>query len=147
MIPSVSHFCLNQVLAFRYCHCLCLSVHVLIDVCVPVCTITHYPFKQVLPSLDQRCKMPWLRCLSLWGWLTLTVKLKCKLKYKSYPTWACPSHNLPPIKVRISKLGPKMHLSTVQIVGFYWLIFYINRQQYWKCHWTINICANAHGKT
>ena len=25
-------------------------------------------------------------------------------------------------------------------------IFYVNRQQYWKCIWTIIITANAHGK-
>ena len=55
---------LRPVLAFGCCSCLRLSV------CLCVCIdhllgsiITHHPFKQGSPKLDQKCKIPWLRSL------------------------------------------------------------------------------------
>ena len=56
------------------------------------------------------------------GWLTLTFKVKFNFKINIYPIlslWVCPRHRSPLIKVRISKFGPKMHLSTVKVsMGF-----------------------------
>ena len=54
----------RQVLAFRYCRCLRLSVCVSVCVCgnhMLVCMITHHPFELGSPNLDHRCKRPWLR--------------------------------------------------------------------------------------
>ena len=42
-------------------------------------------------------------------------------KSKFSPFWASPCHNSPPIEVRISKFGTKMHLSTVQIRTNFWV--------------------------
>ena len=78
--------------------------------------ITYYPFKLGSPNLDHRCKRPWLR--SLLFLVTLTFMVKFYLKVKIYPSlslWVCPQHKSPRIVVRISKFGPKMHLSTVKV--------------------------------
>ena len=46
----------------------------------------------------------------------MTHNCKCNLELKKItPFWTCPRHNSSPIKVRIAKLGPTMHLSNVKI--------------------------------
>ena len=109
----------RPVLAFRYCHCLCLSVCVSVFVCINhvlVRMITHHPFKLRSPNLDHRCKRPWLRSLLFRGAIDRDLQGQIELqKSKFTPFWACPCHNSPPIEVTISKFGTKMHLSTVQI--------------------------------
>ena len=66
----------------------CVSVCLSVGVCgnhLLVRAITHHPFQLGSPNLDHRCKRPWLRSLSFWGWLTLTFKVKFNFKVKSYP--------------------------------------------------------------
>ena len=73
----------RPVLAFGYCHRLCLWVCVSVCLCVCVCvcinhelvrTITHRPFKLGSPSLDQRCKIPWFRSLLFVGMIDLDLQ-------------------------------------------------------------------------
>ena len=55
-------------------------------------------------------------------------KVKLNLKVKIYPIfglWVCPGDKSIPNKVRLSKFGPKMHLSTVKVpidfgIGWSW---------------------------
>ena len=50
--------------------------------------------------------------------MTLTFKIKFNFKVKIYPIlslWVCPRDKSPLIEIRISKFGPKMHLSTVKV--------------------------------
>ena len=52
------------------------------------------------------------------GWLTVIFKVKLNLKVKIYPIfglWVCLGDKSIPNKVRLSKFGPKMHLSTVKV--------------------------------
>ena len=52
------------------------------------------------------------------GWLTVISKVKLNLKVKMYPIlglWVCPGDKSIPDKVRLSKFGPKKHLSTVKV--------------------------------
>ena len=89
-----------------------LSVHS--SVTKFVRAITHYPFKLESPNLDHRCKIPWLRSLLFWSWLTLTLTFKVTI-YPSLSLWVCSRHKSPRIVVRISTFGPKMHLSHVNV--------------------------------
>ena len=84
----------RPVLAFGCCLCLRLSVCLCVrpsvrpSVCaVSTClsAITHHPFTLRSPNLDHMCKIPWLRSLLFWGWLTLTFKVKFNFKAKNYP--------------------------------------------------------------
>ena len=78
--------------------------------------ITHHPFKLGPPNLDQRCKTPWLRSLLFWGgnqpWPS---RSNSRSKSKFTPFWACPHHNLSPIKARIIKFGPEVQNTLVKI--------------------------------
>ena len=68
--------------------CVCLCVRPSVRPCVNhelVRAITHHPFKLGSPSLDHRCKRPWLRSLLFLGWLTLTFKVTFNFKVKIYP--------------------------------------------------------------
>ena len=49
------------------------------------------------------------------GWLTVIFKVKLNLKVKIYRIWASLCHKSPPIEIKISKFGLKMHFSTVQV--------------------------------
>ena len=118
------HYYPRTALAFGYYRCLRLSVRPSVRQSVRpsitkfVRAITHYPFKLGSPNLKHRGNRPWLRSLLFWGWLTLTFKVKFNFKVKIYPSlslWVCPHHKSPRIVVRISKFGPKMHLSTVKV--------------------------------
>ena len=51
----------------------------------PVRTITGHLFKLESPNLDQKCILVWLRFLLIWGWSTLTFKVKFNLKVQIYP--------------------------------------------------------------
>ena len=85
----------------------CLCVRVSVCVCVNhglVRTITHHSFKLESPNLEQRCKRPRLRSLLFFFW-----------KSNFTPFWACPPHNSSAVQARITKFGPKMHLSIVKI--------------------------------
>ena len=55
--------------------CVCLCVQMSIHPCVNkfVCMITH-PFKLEWPNLDQRCKRPWLRSLTICGMIDLDLQ-------------------------------------------------------------------------
>ena len=113
----------RPVLAFGYCHRLRLWV------CVCVCinhelvrTITHRPFKLGSPNLDQRCKNTLV-------WVPIVLgddrprSSRSNLTWKSNftPFWACSHHYSSAIQARITKFGPKMHLSTVKIPTNFWL--------------------------
>ena len=106
-----------QVLSLPACVCVCVCVHVSVNHEL-VRAIIHQPFKLGSPNLDQRCKRPWLRSLLFCGWLTVIFNVKLNLKVKIYPIlglWVCPGNKSIPNKVRLSKFGPKMHLSTVKV--------------------------------
>ena len=65
----------------------CLCVRLSVCVCVKhllVHAITYHPFKLGSLNLDHRCKIPWLRSLLFWGWLTLTFKVKFNFKVKIF---------------------------------------------------------------
>ena len=81
-VKKVGFLYLTSVLAFRYCHCLRLSV------CVS---------KLGLPNLDQRCKTPLLRQLLFWGRLTLIIKIRFNLKFT--PFWPCPKMHCNTVKI------------------------------------------------
>ena len=119
------HFYPRPVLALGYYRCLRPSVRPSVrrlsvrpSVTKFVRAITHYPFKLGSPNFDHRCKRPWWRSPLFWDWLNLTCKVKFNFKVNIYPSlslWVCPHHKSPRIVVRISKFGPKMHLSTVNV--------------------------------
>ena len=100
-------------MALGYCHCLHLSVRP--SVTKFVLAITHYPFQLGSPNLDHRCKRPLLRSLFFGGLIDFQIKF-----YPSLNLWVCPCHKSPRIVVRISKFGPKMHLSTVKVPDWFW---------------------------
>ena len=67
----------------------------LCDVCVCMhqsmaCPITWGPFKPGPPNLDQRCKIPLLRCPFVCGVINLDLRGQLS-KFTSI--WACPHHN------------------------------------------------------
>ena len=71
-VPFQSWFYPQPVLAFRYCRCQRLSVHVSVSmsICLSVnpelvCAIICDPFEPGSPNLDQRWKAPWLRSVLL----------------------------------------------------------------------------------
>ena len=93
-------------------------------VCVSVCpcinhglvrAITHHSFKLASPNLEHMYKRPWLRTLSFWGdrpWPS-RPNLTWKSTFTSF--WACPHDSLSPVLARITKFGPEMHFSMVEI--------------------------------
>ena len=92
-----------------------LSLPASVCVCVCVCgnhllvrAITCHPFKLESPNLDQKSKTPW----GNWPW---TSRSNLTSKWKITIFWACPCHHSPPIQDKISKFGPKIHLSTLKI--------------------------------
>ena len=78
-----------------------------------VCAITHHMFKLGSPSLDHRCKRPWLR--SLLFWLTLPLKTKLNFKVKFTPFGACLRYNSSPVKAWATKFRPKLLSTLVKI--------------------------------
>ena len=96
-------------------------------VCVYVClsvnhelvrAIIHEPFKLGSPNVDQRCKRPWLRSLLFCGVTDGDLQGQIELESQNLPHFwlvSCPGHKSIPNKVRLSKFGPKMHLSTVKV--------------------------------
>ena len=77
----------HRVLSLPASVCVCVSVGVSV-LCVNhllVRAITRDPFKLGSPSLDQRCKRPWLRSLFSGGQLTLTFKVKFNQEIRIYP--------------------------------------------------------------
>ena len=104
--------------------CVCGSVCVCINHEL-VRTITHHPFKLGSPNLDQRCKTPWFGSLLFLGMIDLESRpwgSTWKSNFTSF--WACSHHYSSAIQARITKFGPKMHLSTVKIptnFGLDWL--------------------------
>ena len=60
--------------------------------------ITQHPPKLGSPTLDHRCKRPWLKSLLFWGWLT-SWPSRSNLTYKSKftPCWPCPRDNSSPV--------------------------------------------------
>ena len=111
----------RPVLAFGYCRCLrvCMCVYVCVSVNHElVRAIIHQPFKLGSPNLDQRCRRPWLRSLLFCGVIDDDLQGPIELEIKIYPIlglWVCPGDKSIPNKVRLSKFGPKMHLSTVKV--------------------------------
>ena len=102
-----------------------LSSPASVGLCVRVCvcinhehvrTITHRPFKLGSPNLDQRCKTPWFGSLLFLGMIDLDLQGQIVTSKSNFtPFWACSHHYSSAIQARITKFGPKMHLSTVKI--------------------------------
>ena len=112
--------------------CVCLCVCVYVCVCVPqssVCpddnlSAAQATITKIGPEVQNTLvKIP----IVFWGSLTLTFKVKLNLKVKIYPIlglWVCPGDKSIPNEVRLSKFGPKIHLSTVKVpidFGIDWL--------------------------
>ena len=88
-------------------------------VCVRVCVCLNPELVRPIFFLsvrEQKCRTPCLRPFLFKVWLTLTLQVKLNLKVKIYPSVSCPCDESPPIEVRISKIGQRMHLSTVKIL-------------------------------
>ena len=78
----------RPVLAFGYSRCLRLSVCPSVRVCgnhVLVRAITNHPFKLGSPSLDQRCKRPWLRSLLFCGTIDRDLQGQIELQSENVP--------------------------------------------------------------
>ena len=99
--------------------CICLCVYVCVSVNHQfVRTITCHLLKLQSPNLDQKCKTSWLRSLLFLGFINLDLQGQIELKVKIYPIlglWVCPGGKSIPNEVRLSKFGPKMHLSIVKV--------------------------------
>ena len=100
------HFYPRPVLAFGYFHCLRLCVCVYVSVCV----ITKLGTK-VQNTLIKVSTVLW----NDWPWFT-RWNLTLKSTFALFCAFlACLRDKSPPIEVRISKFGLKMHVSTVKI--------------------------------
>ena len=115
---NLQHFYLRPVWAFRYYHCLCLSVFVCVSVCVCVnpkfvCTITLHPFKLEPPKPDKRCKTPWLSPLLFgvnWPW---PLRSNLTEKSKFTPFRACPPLLWCQIQMSVSSLSTRVLVSLI----------------------------------
>ena len=86
--------------------------------------ITHHPFKLGSPNLDQRCKNTLVKVLIFFFFFFLgggggnrlwPSRPNLRSKSKFIPFWACPHHNSSPIQAWITKFGPEMQNTLVQI--------------------------------
>ena len=90
------------------CLCVCIN-HLLVR------TITHQPFTLESPNLDERHKTPWLRCLLFLGVIDLDLQGQIQLESRILPHFELVrTITFHSFKVRITKFGPEMHLSTVK---------------------------------
>ena len=84
-----------------------------------VCTITLDPFKLGSPSLDQRCKTPWLRSLFfLGGMIDCDLQGEISLISQILPNselWICQRDNSSPVQARITEFGPEVQSNLVKI--------------------------------
>ena len=86
--PSVTPFYPRPVLAFGYCRCLRVCVCMCVRVSVNhelVRAIIHQPLKLGSPSLDQRCKRPWLRSLLFCGVIDGDLQGQIELESQNLP--------------------------------------------------------------
>ena len=68
--------------------CLWLFVCLCVRPCVNhklVRAITHHPFQLGSPNLDQRCKIPWLRCLLFYGMIDCDLQGQIELQSQNLP--------------------------------------------------------------
>ena len=112
----------RPVLAFGYCRCLRLCVCVCLSVCLSVCQSRVCPRDNSSPvqariakfraqMQNTLVKVP----IVLWGdrpWPSMS-NLTWKSNFTSF--WACPDDNLSSVQAKVTKCGPKMHLSMVKI--------------------------------
>ena len=116
------HFYPRPVLAFGYCHRLRLWV------CVCVNQSRACPDDNSSPIQARIAKFgPEMQNTLVWVPIVLGDDLprssRSNLTWKSNftPFWACSHHYSSAIQARITKFGPKMHLSTVKIPTNFWL--------------------------
>ena len=113
-----SSFYPRPVLAFGYCRCLRMCV------CVCLCVRQSWACPSGNSSTVQAritkfgpekqntlVKIP----IVFWGNWPWPSRSNLTSNSKLTQFWACPNHYSPPILFRISKLGQKMHFSTVKI--------------------------------
>ena len=112
------HFYPRPVLAFGYCHRLRLWV------CVCVCVYQSLACPGDNSTLIQAriTKFgPEMQNTLVWVPIVLgddrpwPSRSNLTSKSNFTPFWASPHHNSSPVQARITKFGPKMHLSTVKI--------------------------------
>ena len=115
---NIPHFYPRPVLDFGYCHRLRLWVCMSVCVCINhelVRTITHRSFKLGSPNLDQRCKNLGLGPYCFGDDRPSSPRSNLTWKSNFISFWACSHHNSSAVQARITKFGPKMHLSIVKI--------------------------------
>ena len=109
----------RPVLAFGYCRCLRLCVCVCLYVCQSrVCQRDNSsPVQARIIKFGAQMQTTLVKVpVVLWGdrpWPSRS-NLTWKSNFTSF--WACPDDNLSSVQARVTKFGPKMHLSTVKIL-------------------------------
>ena len=114
----------RPVLAFGYCRCLRLCVCVSVCSCVRVCVCQsracphdNSPLVQArITKFGTKVQKTLVKVPIVLGddrpWPSRS-NLTWKSNFTSF--WACPPHNSSAVHARITKFGPKMHLSTVKM--------------------------------
>ena len=106
----------RPVLAFRYCRCLRLCVRVCVYQSL-ACPHDNSPLVQArITKFGTKVQKTLVKVAIVFGddqqWPSRS-NLTWKSNFTSF--WACPPHNSLAVQARITKFGPKMHLSTVKI--------------------------------
>ena len=138
----------RPVLAFGYCHR--LRLWVCVWVCVCVYQSRACPDDNSSPIQARIAKFgPEMQNTLVWVPIVLgddrPRSSRSNLTWKSNftPFWACSHHYSSAIQARITKFGPKMHLSTVKIPTNFWLDWFWSSLSFsiWKPIFLPNLFA------
>ena len=143
---SSHNFYPRPVLAFGYCRCLRLCVFV--SVCVyqsRVCPHDNSPLVQAkITKFGTKMQKTLVKVSIVFGdyrpWPSRS-NLTWKSNFTSF--WACPPHNSSAVQARITKFGPNLYLSTVNIpinFGLDWFDLHLHFES-WNQFSTKFICA------
>ena len=114
---GINDFYPRTVLAFGYCRCLRLCVSVCVCVCVCACVCQSVCQSLTCPD-NSRPKVQnnlGKDPIVLWSDRPWPSRSNLRLKSKLTQFWACPHHNSSPIQTRITKFGPDVQYTLVNI--------------------------------